>query len=233
MVLSSEFNVDKLIEEVKGLFSKQKSFNIPSSSPMSFTETSVSTGYQSPLKGSWKSSGGFSLSDPRPNGRKGHLGVDMRAPGGTAIYPLAPGVVTNVGTDPLGGNVVNIQHADGVRSYYAHMATAKVFKGDKVDNNTVIGTVGTSGNASTTWPHLHFQVWKDNQIQDPAKFFSVPAYTKLSEQEQKEGQWISNKAKEEAQAFRMQEHTNQRRVAFSNNVNQLVKIANQFYLLSK
>lgn len=237
MVLdNSGFNVDKMVEELKGLFNKQKSFNNPSSSTINPSPEGASVessgGFQAPLKGSWKSSGGFDASSLRPNGKRGHMGVDMRAPAGTAIYPLAPGVVTNVGTDPVGGNIINIQHADGVRSYYAHLSAANVHKGDKVDNNTIIGAVGTSGNASKTWPHLHFQVWKDSQIQDPAKYFTVPAYTNLTPQEQKQGPWLSESAKQVAQNFNMKEHVDKRRVAFTKDVDQLVKVAIQFYLLS-
>lgn len=213
--------LDQILLQVKNLFQGQKSFVQP---------TSVNAppdvgGYQAPLKGGWRSSGGFAPGVKRPNGRSGHLGVDMRAPAGTAIYPLAPGVVTGVGTDPLGGNVVNIQHSHGVRSYYAHLSSAKVFKGDKVDKNTVIGSVGNTGNASHTFPHLHFQVWKDNQIQDPAQFFIVPQYTPLQKGEKT---WLSDDAKREAESFSMKDHVASRRVAFSNDVNKLYKLASLF-----
>jgi hypothetical protein len=111
------------------------------------------------------------------------------------------------------------------------LSTAKVFKGDKVDNNTIIGAVGNTGNASHTFPHLHFQVWKDNQLQDPAHYFSVPPYTNLDAQEKKQGPWLSEQAKQEAAAFNMKDHVNNRRVAFSSEVERLVKCANQFYKL--
>jgi hypothetical protein len=132
--------------------------------------------YQSPIKSGWRTSGVFDPVSVRPNGSKGHLGVDMRCAEGTPIYSFLPGVVTNVGTDSKGGNVINIQHDDGFRTYYAHLSGFNVNKGDKVDNNTIIGSVGNTGNAMHTFPHLHFQVWKNNQIQDPASFFTVPPY---------------------------------------------------------
>lgn len=188
--------------------------------------------YQSPIKGEWRSSGGFEPTGQlRPNGRRGHMGVDMRCPAGTPIYPLAPGVVTSVGTDPLGGNVVNVQHANGVRSYYAHCSTVVVHKGDRVDNNTVLGTVGTTGNASNGPAHLHFQVWKDNQIQDPAKYFTVPPYTQMTAEEKRKP-WVSEEARQEAANFNMQEHLAQKRLAFSQTVDSLLKYAIRYSKLA-
>jgi len=227
MVQSEDTYISSLLGELKELFPSQKT--------TSLTPAPTSTGgYQAPLKGSWNNSGGFDASGAlRPNGRKGHGGVDMRAPAGTSIYPMAPGVVSSVGTDPLGGNVVNVQHADNVRTYYAHCSTVKVQKGDKVDYDTVLGTVGETGNAKGTVPHCHFQVWKDNQLQDPARYFTVPKYTNLSEDEKKNGLW-SEKARQEAAAFNMSEHVQKgrSRVAFTSDVDQLLKIAHQFYKLT-
>lgn len=233
MVLGDDSNIGKLLSDVKNLFQGRANTGKKPEVAGALPSGDIAPGnYQSPIKSSWKSSGGFARNVKRPNGSTNHLGVDMRAAGGTAIYPLAPGVVTSVGTDPKGGNIVNIQHANGVRSYYAHMSSVKVHKGDRVNNDTVIGTVGDSGNAKGTWPHLHFQVWENNQIQDPAKYFNVPAYSNPDKVEMQAGQWISDKAKQDAQAFNMQEHVAKQRVAFSRDVDQLLKAAEQFYKLS-
>lgn len=227
MVLNEDADITRLLSDVKNLFqNKSPAATMPGTS-------SVGVGnYQSPIKAQWKSSGGFALNVKRPNGSTSHLGVDMRAPGGTPVYPMAPGVVTSVGTDPKGGNVINIQHANGVRTYYAHLSTAKVQKGQNVDNNTVIGTVGDTGNAKGTFPHVHFQVWKDNQIQDPARFFNVPPYTNPDKAEMA-NKWISDKARQEAQSFNMKAHTSKQRVAFSRDVGRLLSVAQEFYKLSQ
>jgi murein DD-endopeptidase MepM/ murein hydrolase activator NlpD len=186
---------------------------------------SGNSAFQSPIKGTWYNSGGFS-------GK--HKGVDLRAQSGTQLYPIAPGTVTNVGTDPLGGNVVNVQHANGFKSYYAHLATANVQIGQRVDGNTALGTVGNTGNASKTWPHCHLQVWKDNQIQDPAQFFSVPQYTDLTPQERQAGMYISEKAKRDAVAFNMKDHvSNISGSRFALRIDRLSKFANTFYNLSR
>lgn len=211
MVASPDSTIDKLLNEVMSLTGKTPAPSPASQAPGTHSSgvarPEAAPGYQAPIKGTWYNSGGFDASGAlRPNGRRGHGGVDMRAPAGTPLYPMAPGTVTNVGTDPLGGNVVNVQHANGVRTYYAHCSTVKVQKGDKVDDNTVIATVGNTGNASHTVPHCHFQVWKDGQLQDPAHYFSIPPYTNLSAEEKRQGPWLSDQAKQEAQAFNMQNH---------------------------
>jgi murein DD-endopeptidase MepM/ murein hydrolase activator NlpD len=227
--------LQQLISEVKGLFGvrRQPASRTPASTPGSGSKPISSPGgWTAPIHGSWNSSGGFTY-QPNSTHPKGHMGVDMRVPAGTPVYPLAAGVVSNVGTDPMGGNVVNVQHAGNVRTYYAHLSTAKVQKGDKVTTNTELGTVGNTGNASHTFPHLHFQVWKDGQIQDPAGFFSVPQYTNLSAEEQKQGPWLSEQAKQEAQAFNMKEHVSERRVAFSREVDKLTLISIAYDQLTK
>lgn len=101
---------------------------------------------------------------------KGHFGVDLSAPIGTPIYPIGPGKVVKTTPSPtrIGGITVNIEHENGnVKSYYAHMNSVKVSPGQEVDFNTMIGTVGKSGNAQYTSPHLHYQVSVDGKLIDP------------------------------------------------------------------
>jgi len=103
------------------------------------------------------------LNETHPHG---HNGMDLNAPEGTPVYPIAPGVVgtINRGKDK-GGNVVYVSHENGsIVSRYAHLKDINVSTGDEVDFNTQIGTVGKSGNATSY--HLHFEVRKDrvNQI---------------------------------------------------------------------
>lgn len=223
--------ISGLLDQVKGLFGQQQKFNQPSSVSVPARPADnriISPGtYTAPLHGTWHSSGGFTY-QPNPTHPQGHMGIDLRASGGTPVYPLTSGIVSNVGTDPKGGNVVNINHAHDIRSYYAHLSTVSVHKGDKVDTNTIIGTVGNSGNASHTFPHLHFQVWVNGQITDPARFFSVPPYSNLSLEEKRRGLWLSDNAKQEAMNFSMKKHLLNRRAAFSEEINKLVTLSS-FY----
>jgi murein DD-endopeptidase MepM/ murein hydrolase activator NlpD len=235
MVSTPNTDIERLLSEVVSLTGKNPTPSPASQAapgtPVKGTPGEAAAGYQAPIKGTWYNSGGFDASGAlRPNGRRGHGGVDMRAPAGTPLYPMAPGVVSNVGTDPLGGNVVNVQHDNGVRTYYAHLSTVKVQKGDKVGTDTVLGNVGNTGNASHTVPHCHFQVWKDGQLTDPARFFAIPPYTNLSAEEKKQGPWLSEQAKQEAQAFNMKDHLSQagkNRVA--SKADKLLKIAFEYY----
>lgn len=223
-----EPDLENLVEDLKELFSQKQSFI----NPLSLNDEEAddnATNFQSPIKGNWYSSGGFAPGSPSPGHPSGHMGLDMRASGGTPIYPLNSGVVTFVGSDARGGNFVKVQHANGIRSYYAHMSTVSVHKGDKVNHNTVLGTVGNTGNARHTFPHLHLQVWKNEQLQDPAIYF--PIRTGKFDPS-KEATWISDEAKQNAQSFNMKEHLNNRRIAFSKDVNKLIKIADLYSRLA-
>jgi murein DD-endopeptidase MepM/ murein hydrolase activator NlpD len=234
MVIDNAY-LDQVINEVEGLFDQKQSYNpVPAQTIPAASNNLINSpgSYIAPIHGDWRSSGGFTY-QPNPTHPTGHMGVDMRVQAGTPVYPLAPGLVVNVGTDPKGGNVINIAHDGNVKTYYAHLSTVEVQKGDKVNTNTVIGTVGNTGNASHTFPHLHFQVWKDGQIQDPAKFFSVPQYTNLSAEERQRGPWLSEQAKQQAEVFNMQNHLANRRMAFSREVDKLVKLADQYCELIK
>lgn len=146
-----------LIKDVRDLFSAQRASMRPSPTQSQLLvpgegEIPKSLGqYQAPIRGSWKNSGDFSPGRAtNPRHPQGHQGVDMRASGGTSVYPMAPGIVTSVGTDPKGGNIVLIQHDNGIKTYSAHLGTVNVHKGDKVGMDTVIGTVGNTGNANVT-----------------------------------------------------------------------------------
>lgn len=179
---------NQVLSFLKNLVSRPKNDSvksqIPSQKNVNFNFSS--SGFQAPIKGEWFNSGDYSPDRPTDkNHPKGHKGIDMRAPGGTPVYPMTDGKVTFVGTDPMGGNVVNIDHGKGIRAYYAHLGTASVRKSDIVSKDTQIGTVGESGNAKGTVPHCHFQVWVNGKITNPSEFFSVPKYSPISKSETK------------------------------------------------
>lgn len=221
-----------LFDELKSLFSSHKPApTAPATQTPAKSNADIPKGdgtYQAPVRGSWKSSGGFSMSATDARHPKGHMGVDLRAPGGTTLYPMADGVVTNVGTDPKGGNIVNVQHANGIRTYYAHLGTISVHKGDKVTKDTALGTIGDSGNAAGTHPHCHFQVWKDNQIQNPAQFFNVPAYQNATPDEKK---WAPG-AEAIAKNWSLRDHQSKAprtAVASISEIDKLVKACDAYY----
>lgn len=95
----------------------------------------------------------------RDGGRRRHEGIDIFAPRGTPVIAAAEGRVSRVGNTPRGGKQVWVQ-GDNRSFYYAHLNSTVVKRGDKVSRGQVLGTVGNTGNAITTPPHLHFGVYK-------------------------------------------------------------------------
>lgn len=94
---------------------------------------------------------------PRGGGRR-HEGQDVFAPRGTPVRAATHGIVFEVSDRFRGGRGVMILGAGGVRTFYTHLdAYAEGLReGMAVTPDTVIGTVGTAGNAAGTPPHLHF-----------------------------------------------------------------------------
>lgn len=95
-----------------------------------------------------------------------HHGIDIAAPAGTDIYPLKSGVVVFSGERQGYGNIVVIDHEDGYITRYAHNEVNLVREGERVEPETVIAKVGSTGNA--TGPHLHFEVRHRGESVNPA-----------------------------------------------------------------
>lgn len=98
-----------------------------------------------------------------------HNGLDLVAPQGDPVLATADGVVTSVTTSRKGlGNVVEITHAGGYVTRYAHLSDIVVRKGQTVQKGKKIASVGISGNSYI--PHLHYEVLKDGLNQDPCNY---------------------------------------------------------------
>ncbi len=87
-----------------------------------------------------------------------HKGVDIFAKNGTNIRASVTGIVLYVGEIKVGGKVVLILGPKWRLHYFAHMQETNVSKMDWVNQNTIIGKVGTSGNAKGKPPHLHYSI---------------------------------------------------------------------------
>ena len=96
----------------------------------------------------------------RDGGRQ-HAGQDIFARRGTPVYSATEGYVWHVGENPRGGKTVFILGAGGRCYYYAHLDNYAegLSEGDSVTTETLLGYVGTTGNAKSTPPHLHFGVY--------------------------------------------------------------------------
>ena len=107
-----------------------------------------------------------------------HRGIDLLAPVGTPIEPIADGVVTEVSLGRLGwGNTVVVDHGNGLASRYAHMNEVRVIENDRVTKDQALGTVGMTG--WTTGPHLHLEIYQNGRAVDPASVlpaFASPDY---------------------------------------------------------
>ncbi len=102
--------------------------------------------------------------------KKMHTGIDFAASIGTPIYATADGTVSNVSVRFSGyGKMVEIDHGFGYRTRYAHMHDFVVKKGQQVKRGDVIGYVGSTG--LSTAPHLHYEVFINDQRVDPVHYF--------------------------------------------------------------
>lgn len=101
-----------------------------------------------------------------------HSGVDISAAIGTQVLSCGSGVVEKVYKDDMNGMTVIIQHAGGLRSIYANLAsTPTVCEGDNVMTGEVIGSVGaTAVGVTEENPQLFFSMTLDGQTVDPAAY---------------------------------------------------------------
>lgn len=97
-----------------------------------------------------------------------HTGQDFAVPTGTPVHACSAGVVKFVGWNDAYGNLTEIQHADGVETWYAHQSSQSVKVGDPVNPGDVIGLSGATGNV--TGPHLHLEVRINDRPIDPLPF---------------------------------------------------------------
>ncbi|HEX7889412.1 MAG TPA: M23 family metallopeptidase [Ramlibacter sp.] len=106
------------------------------------------------------------------NGRQAlHTGLDFQANAGTPILAAAGGVVVTSEAHPEYGNMVEVDHGNGLITRYAHGSRLIVKKGDLVKRGQQLALVGSTGRS--TGPHLHFEVLVQGVQQDPYKFLNA------------------------------------------------------------
>jgi len=98
-----------------------------------------------------------------------HEGQDIFAPKGTPIFSATTGYVYKIGENTLGGQTVSVIGDGGRVYYYAHLDSyaPSLAEGDSVTTKTVLGYVGTTGNAQGTPPHLHFGIYTSSGAINP------------------------------------------------------------------
>ena len=117
-------------------------------------------------------SSGFGFrSDPFTGGGAMHAGLDFKGPVGTPILSAAEGRVTFAGFNGGYGKTVEITHANGLLTRYAHLSGVHVTRGQMVHRGLQIGRMGSTGRS--TGSHLHFEVRLNGRAINPRKFLEA------------------------------------------------------------
>lgn len=142
------------VSEIKNFLSEQQ--DIYKSTPLGL-----------PVKGEITSPFG-KREHPKYGYEEFHTGIDVSVPSGTEIKATADGIVVFSGYQGRNGNVVMIKHGYGFTTVYAHNKQNLVNVGQKVKRGDIIAISGNTG--STTGPHLHYEVWKNNSPVSPMSY---------------------------------------------------------------
>lgn len=94
-----------------------------------------------------------------------HSGVDIAASQGTEIRAAYSGIVSEVGSNSVGGNYISLVHKDGSETLYCHCSKIIAEKGDVIRAGETIALVGSTGRS--TGPHLHFEITVDGKTENP------------------------------------------------------------------
>lgn len=103
-----------------------------------------------------------------------HNGIDIKAEKRSVVKASADGTITSIKNDPRYGLTVIIEHVNGYKTVYANLLSTEFVKqGEKVKQGQSIGTVGnTAAFEISDEPHLHFELLKDNEQQDPELYLN-------------------------------------------------------------
>lgn len=132
---------------------------VPSHAPVDDMRLTSSFGYRS---------------DPFRGRRAMHQGIDIPGPVGTPIYATADGFVGRAGRYGGYGNLIELEHGNGVQTRYGHLSTIMVQPGSRVRRGDIIGRMGSTGRS--TGSHLHYEVRMDGEAVDPMPFVQSGRY---------------------------------------------------------
>ncbi len=121
-----------------------------------------------PVQKGWLSSRFGTRNDPITGKRAWHSGVDFAGKEGSSVIAVAAGVVVYAATRSGYGLLVELNHGSGFKTLYGHHKKLHVRVGDIVKKGQVIGLMGSSGRS--TGPHVHFEVYKNGRVVDPASY---------------------------------------------------------------
>lgn len=95
-----------------------------------------------------------------------NTGIDIAVQPGSSVTAVASGKVSKIWFIPSYGNLIILNHHDGYRTIYTHLAEIDVLEGQVINEGDVIGSSGDSVDG----PRLHFEVWKDRDKQNPEQW---------------------------------------------------------------
>lgn len=121
-----------------------------------------------PITWGWLSSKYGYRSDPFTGKRTWHNGVDLAGRDGSDIISVAGGVVTFAGERYGYGNLVEVDHGDGLVTRYAHAKSIKTQVGDVIQKGQVLAAMGSTGRS--TGPHVHFEVLQNGKSKNPETY---------------------------------------------------------------
>ncbi len=159
---------EELEEEARGLRARSaelaamiRAAQSPSASPFGGSPSAAapsSSGFIWPAQGTLTSSFG-------PRWGRMHEGIDIAGGSGSAIVASASGTVIVAGWSGGYGNLVVMDHGNGMSTAYAHNSSIAVFVGQRVDQGSVIAGMGTTGHS--TGVHCHFEIRVNGAAVDP------------------------------------------------------------------
>ncbi|KAA6336025.1 Murein DD-endopeptidase MepM [termite gut metagenome] len=162
---SRKTNIEKLTEKIYSVKEFQRIADSMQPSVGELSDYPVI----SPVKKPVVSSGFGMRKHPVDKVRRFHTGIDFAKTKGTLVYATGNGVVIRRGYDSGYGNVIEIQHTGGFRSFYTHLSKTMVNIGDSVSIAQQIACVGNAGIA--TGNHLHYEIRKGNYFLNPTGWY--------------------------------------------------------------
>jgi len=121
-----------------------------------------------PLRGGFLSSRFGRRMDPFTGRITSHRGIDYFARTGTPVMASADGVITMAKKNGSMGLTVEVNHGNGFKTRYAHLAKMHVVRGKRIRRGEILGVVGNTGRS--TGPHLHYEVIFQKQHRDPLNY---------------------------------------------------------------
>jgi murein DD-endopeptidase MepM/ murein hydrolase activator NlpD len=124
-----------------------------------------------PIPGAYETSGFGYRKDPFLGTLALHPGIDFHGITGSPARSTGEGTVISAGPAGGYGNMVEIDHGNGITTRYGHLSAILVHKGEHVDTGEIIGKVGSTGRS--TGPHLHYEVRRNGVAIDPSGFLNA------------------------------------------------------------